>query len=197
MCGRPVPQPFQTKDPMFTHTQDALFSTEECAEIVRLSQTELQDSGGLVGGQQQREIRRAKISWLDDEGPAAWVMQRIMGAVAKANREVFDFDITDFREKLQVAVYDESEEGHYDWHSDIGEGPIAQFRKATIVTQLSAPDAYEGGGLEINLGHKVMTAARDRGSATLFASFMLHRVVPVQRGTRYSLTCWSHGPRFR
>ena len=182
---------------MFTHTQDSLFSAEDCAEIIRMSQAELQDSGGLVGGTQQREIRRAKISWLDDEGPAGWVMQRIMGAVARANREVFEFDISEFREKLQVAVYDESEEGHYDWHSDIGEGPIAQFRKATIVTQLSAPDAYEGGGLEINLGHKVMTAPRGLGSATLFASFMLHRVIPVTRGTRYSLTCWSHGPRFR
>jgi len=182
---------------MFTHIQDALFSADDCAEIIRMSQAELQDSGGLVGGQQQREIHRAKISWLDDEGPAAWVMQRIMGAVARANRESFDFDITEFREKLQVAVYDQSEAGHYDWHSDIGEGPIAQFRKASIVTQLTLLEAYEGGGLEINLGHKAMTAPRRQGSATLFASFMLHRVVPVTRGTRYSLTCWSHGPRFR
>ncbi|WP_305989217.1 2OG-Fe(II) oxygenase [Roseibium sp. MMSF_3544] len=182
---------------MFTSSQPSLFTPAECAEIIRLSQTETQDAGGLVGGVQQGEIRRAKISWLDDEGSASWVMQRIMGAVAKANRETFDFDITEFREKLQVAAYDESEAGHYDWHSDIGEGQIAQFRKATIVTQLSPPDAYEGGGLEVNLGSRVLTADRDQGSATLFASFMLHRVIPVTKGTRYSLTCWSHGPRFR
>lgn len=182
---------------MFTYSHDALFSKRDCDEIIRLSQAERRDAGGLVGGAKQRDIRRAKVSWLDDEGPAAWVMERVMGAVARANREAFDFDITDFREKLQVAVYDESEEGHYDWHSDIGEGPIAQGRKATIVTQLSPSDAYEGGALEISLGHTVMTASRDQGSATLFASFMLHRVVPVSKGTRYSLTCWSHGPRFR
>ncbi|MCK7610774.1 2OG-Fe(II) oxygenase [Roseibium sediminicola] len=182
---------------MFTYAHDALFSKRDCDEIIRLSQAESRDAGGLVGGTQQRDIRRAKVSWLDDEGSASWVMERVMGAVARANREAFDFDITDFREKLQVAVYDESEEGHYDWHSDIGEGPIAQCRKATIVTQLSPTDAYEGGALEVSLGHKVMTASRDQGSATLFASFMLHRVVPVSKGTRFSLTCWSHGPRFR
>lgn len=182
---------------MFTHTIPSLFSPAECAEIIRLSQGEAQNSGGLVGGVQDGEIRRAKISWLDDEGPAAWVMQRIMGAVAEANRETFNFDITEFREKLQVAVYDESEAGHYDWHSDIGDGQIAQLRKATIVVQLSPPGSYEGGGLEINLGNRVAEASRDQGSATLFASFMLHRVVPVDSGTRVSLTCWCHGPRFR
>ncbi|GAB4511114.1 MAG: hypothetical protein Tsb0019_06230 [Roseibium sp.] len=183
---------------MFTYAHDALFSQKDCDEIIRLSKAVSQDAGGLVGGTQQREIRRARISWLDDDnGPASWVMDRIMSAVARANREAFDFDITDFREKLQVAVYDEREEGHYDWHSDIGEGPIAQHRKVTIVTQLSPADDYAGGELEISLGHTVMTAARDQGCATLFASFMLHRVVPVSKGTRYSLTCWSHGPRFR
>jgi PKHD-type hydroxylase len=183
---------------MFTYSYDALFSAKDCDEIIRLSKAVSQDAGGLVGGTEQRAIRRARISWLDDDtGPASWVMERIMGAVARANREVFDFDITEFREKLQVAVYDESDKGHYDWHSDIGEGPIAQHRKVTIVSQLSPADAYAGGALEVSLGHTVMTAARHQGSATLFASFMLHRVVPVSAGTRYSLTCWSHGPRFR
>lgn len=182
---------------MFTCTLPSLFTPPECGEILDLSAGETQDSGGLVGGVRQENVRRARISWLDDEGPATWVMRRIMEAVAQANREVFGFDITEFRERLQVARYDESEAGHYDWHSDIGEGRIAQFRKATIVTQLSAADAYDGGGLEINLGNRIMSAPRDQGSAVVFASFMLHRVVPVTRGLRSSLTCWSHGPRFR
>lgn len=182
---------------MFTYEIARLFTSGECAEIIRLAKAEEQDRGGLVGGKQQREIRRARISWLDDEGDGAWVLTRIMGAVARANRDAFDFDITDFKEKLQVAVYDERDEGHYDWHSDIGNGPIAQYRKATIVTQLSPGENYDGGALEISLGSHVLTADRAQGNATLFASFMLHRVVPVSRGTRYSLTCWSHGPRFR
>ncbi len=182
---------------MFTYEIERLFSPSECAEIIRLSQSNGQNTGGLVGGKQQGDVRRAKISWLDDEGSGAWVMNRIMSAVAKANREAFDFDITEFKERLQVAVYDENDEGHYDWHSDVGNGPIAQFRKATVVTQLSGGADYEGGSLEINMGSSVVTANRAQGNAMLFASFMLHRVVPVSKGTRYSLTCWSHGPRFR
>ncbi len=88
---------------MFTYSYDALFSQKDCDEIIRLSRAEAQDTGGLVGGKQQGDIRRARISWLDDEGEAGWVLNRVMTAVAKANREAFDFDITEFREKLQVA----------------------------------------------------------------------------------------------
>jgi|GEM_PF-3034855 len=66
-----------------------------------------------------------------------------------------------------------------------------------IIRLSQTADACEGGALEISLGSQVVTGAREQGSATLSAGFMLHRVVPVSRGTRYSLTCWSHGPRFR
>lgn len=182
---------------MFTHSIPALFSCKETLEIIRLGERDRARRGGLVGGIQHHNIRRAEISWLDDAGDAAWVMERIVKAVAQANRDSFHFDITNFKERLQVASYDESDEGHYDWHSDIGDGPIARSRKVTIVVQLSEPEAYEGGALEINLGGATQAANRDTGTATLFASFMLHRVVPVTKGRRQSLTCWSHGPEFR
>lgn len=34
---------------MFTYSYDALFSQEDCDEIIRLSRAEAQDTGGLVG----------------------------------------------------------------------------------------------------------------------------------------------------
>lgn len=182
---------------MFTHSIPQLFSPREAGEVIRLAQQAHAASGGLVGGLHHHNIRRAEIAWLDDSGDASWVMARIVDGVARANRERFDFDITEFKERLQVASYDESDAGHYDWHSDIGDGPIARHRKLTIVVQLSDGAHYEGGALEINLGGAVHTATREAGDAALFASFMLHRVVPVTRGRRHSLTCWCHGPAFR
>lgn len=182
---------------MFTHSIPALFSKEEAREVIRLADEAQMAAGGLVGGQQHQDIRRARIAWLDDTGSAAWVMERIVAGVAAANRERFDFDITEFGERLQVATYDERDAGHYDWHSDIGDGPIARRRKLTIVVQLSEPAAYRGGELQVNLGSALWTAERGIGDATLFASFMLHRVAPVSLGRRYSLTCWCHGPQFR
>ncbi|PTW62236.1 PKHD-type hydroxylase [Breoghania corrubedonensis] len=182
---------------MFTHSISGLFSSSEAQEVIRLSQRAQAASGGLVGGLHHHNIRRATIAWLDDGADAAWVMTRIVEGVARANRDCFGFDIAEFKERLQVATYDESDTGHYDWHSDIGEGPLARHRKLTIVVQLSEGEGYEGGALEINLGGTMLSAAREAGEAMLFASFMLHRVTPVTRGRRYSLTCWSHGPQFR
>ncbi|WP_122519389.1 2OG-Fe(II) oxygenase [Pannonibacter phragmitetus] len=181
---------------MFKHTVKDVFTPAECAEIIALAENAEMTDGGLVGGV-QHAIRRARISWLDDQGSAAFVMDRILATVAAANREAFQFDITDFKERLQVAAYDETDEGHYDWHSDIGDGPIARQRKLTIVVQLTPPALYDGGSLDLDLGSTKWSAPREQGSATLFASFMLHRVTPVSRGRRYSLTCWCHGPSFR
>lgn len=182
---------------MFTHMLSSLFSKKEALEIIRLAEVAGQAQGGLVGGQRHDNIRRARISWLDDQGDASWVMQKVLQGVAEANRAAFQFDITDFKERLQVACYDETDSGHYDWHSDIGEGPLARQRKLTIVTQLSESEGYEGGSLEISEGGHARAASRAIGDATVFASFMLHRVRPVSTGKRYSLTCWCHGPAFR
>ncbi|WP_349359672.1 2OG-Fe(II) oxygenase [Stappia sp.] len=182
---------------MFLHAIPAIFSPAEAAEVIRLAETAQRADGGLVGGHHHHNIRRAEISWLDDRGDAAWVMERIVSTVAEANRAAFDFDITEFAERLQVASYDETVEGHYDWHADIGDGPLARKRKLTIVVQLSDPDTYAGGELEISFGGTIHTGGRGQGDATLFASFLAHRVAPVTRGRRHSLTCWCHGPAFR
>ena len=44
-----------------------------------------------------------------------------------------------------LARYGAERAGHFDWHSDIGDGPLARQRKLTMVVQLSEPGAYRGG----------------------------------------------------
>jgi PKHD-type hydroxylase len=124
-------------------------------------------------------------------------MDRMMRVVAQANRESFGFDLDEFAESPQVARYGAEREGHFDWHSDIGAGALAQKRKLTVVVQLSDHGDYDGGVLEVWPDSHVRSAPRERGTAVIFPSFCLHRVTPVTRGTRWSLTLWSHGPAFR
>lgn len=174
-----------------------LFAPDECHQIIATTSAGEFAEGRLVGGTRCEGTRRASITWLDDEGDAAWVLRRLIGAVADANKSHFHFDLDEFAERMQVARYSAETQGFFDWHSDSGTGPIARRRKLTIVVQLSEAGSYEGGDLETNAGGHVRRASRACGTALLFPSFILHRVTPVTRGERYSLTLWAHGPEFR
>lgn len=179
------------------HLIPGALTPAECATLVALCQAAPRTDAGLVGAATAHQIRRAELSWLDDLPQASWVMDRMMRLVAEANRQSFGFDLTEFAESPQVARYGAEQGAHFDWHSDIGAGPLAAKRKLTIVVQLSDPQDYTDGTLELRPDSNIRQAPRDRGTAVLFPSFVLHRVTPVSTGTRWSLTLWSHGPAFR
>jgi PKHD-type hydroxylase len=179
------------------HTVSDAFSGADCARLLQTLADAPSRDAGLVRQARDHNLRRADLIWLDEVPATEWVMERMIDVVRAANRDVFDFDITDFAESPQFARYGAEREGHFGWHSDIGEGRLAERRKLTIVVQLTEPDAYEGGDLQLMPGAGEVTARRERGTATLFPSFVLHRVTPVTRGERHSLTVWCHGAPFR
>ena len=174
-----------------------MFTLAECNAIVHLAKTQGFRNAGHVSSRQNESIRSAQIAWLDDEGDAAWVFERLTGTVMVANRQHFQFNLTEFGERIQVALYQADETGHFDWHLDIGTGAIASKRKLTIVAQLSDPSSYSDGRLELNASGQVSTFDTAQGGAILFPSFVPHRVTGVSRGLRFLLTTWVHGPPFR
>ena len=179
------------------HTVSGAFSAEECDRILVLAGNATSNDAGLVGQATNHNLPRADLVWLDDVEGTGWIMDRIIDVVRDTNRAVYDFALTDFSESAQVARYGAEREGHFSWHSDIGDGPIAARRKLTMVVQLSEPEGYEGGLLEVMPSAHTVKADQARGTATLFPSYLLHRVTPGTKGERYSLTIWSHGPGFR
>ena len=179
------------------HSQPAALSPAQCDQVIALAASHQLADAALVGGANAPQIRSAKLAWLDDIPAAAWVLTTMIGHVAAANRKVFNFDLTDFGESPQVARYTAEGADHFDWHADIGAGVWAAKRKLTIVVQLSDPADYEGGTLQLRADSTITDAAATRGTATIFPSFVLHRVTPVTKGTRWSLTLWAHGPAFR
>lgn len=177
-------------------TLPGALSPEDCERIVALAAESPLSDAGLVRAK-SHDIRRADLAWLEDIPAADWVMDRMVRLVAQVNRDGFGFDLDDFAESAQVARYGADRQGHFDWHSDIGAGPLAARRKLTVVVQLSNPAAYQGGVLELRPDSNVAVAEPAQGTATIFPSFVLHRVTPVTIGTRWSLTLWAHGPAFR
>jgi len=143
---------------------------------------------------EDHKARKSQIKWLHHDEKSDWLYSRIENMVMEAN-QVWNFDLYSIRDSIQYTEYYEGG-GHYDWHMDIGPFPINN-RKISITIQLSDPDDYIGGDLEIWTGNGLQTCARQKGSALLFPSYMLHRVTPVTSGTRKSLVLWVGGNPYR
>jgi len=140
--------------------------------------------------------RSSKVSWLHYGSDTEWLFDRIAHVVGNLNSQFYGFDLHGLCESIQFTEYHASEKGHYDWHQDCGPNTVAP-RKMSIVIQMSDPADYEGGELEILTSREPTSVDRQMGLATVFPSFMLHRVTPVTKGIRRSLVAWIAGPKFR
>lgn len=181
---------------MTLHSVPDAFTTGECDRIVKAIADMPTDDARLVGRKRDHKLRNAELVWMDDVGGMGWVMTRLIELVSRSNKQQFNFDVREFAESPQVAKYDADKGGHFAWHSDIGEGLAAGKRKLTLVLQLSNPDTYDGGDLKIRPSAHILAANRAQGSVSVFPSFALHKVTPIRRGIRRSLTVWAHGPPF-
>jgi PKHD-type hydroxylase len=180
--------------PLWASYPDA-FSDDECALLIGLMAQKGDKAAGLVDGQSHSAIRQTAIHWLTETPETEWVYNRLLGLITQANRDIFGFALDGFDEDAQVACYQDG--GFYDWHIDRGGKGLGRRRKLTVSVQLSTPQAYQGGALELNPNGRVIDAPRTRGTAVVFPAYMLHRVAPVTEGRRHSLVIWTHGPDFK
>lgn len=142
----------------------------------------------------QLDIRRTRLNWVSNTEKTSWVFEKLGSLVSRVNAEFFRFDLTGFAEPIQLTNYMGTEEGTYDWHMD---SSPAINRKLSLVVQLTNPEDYEGGDLQILNGGHPVTVKKKRGFIAFFPSFFLHKVTPVTRGERQSLVLWITGPDFR
>jgi predicted 2-oxoglutarate/Fe(II)-dependent dioxygenase YbiX len=151
--------------------------------------------GRLGFGNTNRDIRRSEVVFLGLEDKYQWLYDRLWSAAQECNRLFFCVDIAGVEANVQLARYDDSSRGFYDWHTDFA--GVRPHRKLSISIQLSSPEDYDGGDLELMYGTEAQRLDKTRGSFLVFPSFMLHRVTPVTRGARWSLVAWVLGTRWR
>lgn len=140
-------------------------------------------------------IRRSEVNWLEVNSETEWIFKRLNHIAASLNARFFGFDLSTFGEALQLTNYHESKQGTYGWHQDFG--AEAASRKLSLVMQLSEPEEYEGGNLELMTTGEPFVMQKKRGLLIAFPTWTLHRVTPVIKGSRQSLVSWVSGPQFR
>jgi len=171
------------------------FSSEEVYKIVADAKEYSFVKGLVVDEENTDKFRKSNIKWLPFDSKWEWVIDRIMSQVTEANDAIWNFDLKSIIDNIQYTEYD-GNGGHYDWHLDIGPGSISH-RKISIVVQLSDPEDYVGGDLELKPGCDDLVIPRGKGNVVVFPSFLLHRVVPLTSGNRKSLVLWVGGDHYK
>lgn len=143
-----------------------------------------------------KDIRESKTAWVGNELEIAWLYDRMAEIARQLNSQFYRFDLYGFHEHFQYTIYDSNDKGHYNWHIDSGHNTNVP-RKLSLVLQLSDPDSYEGGDLQVRIGSQPDTVLKQRGLIAAFPSYRLHRVTPVTKGVRKTLVIWVGGPAFR
>ena len=177
----------------------------------------------LHGDALNKEKRNSQNAWIPT---THWVAGFLWHYVQRANRENFLYDLRCIDgESMQYTRYQEGQ--FYNWHNDAGisnyykpqyVGNSGNFddepnnlqttdflkascelvRKLSFTLQLSDPDEYEGGNVQlIDEAGRSYIAPRQRGTIILFDSRTQHRVIKVKKGVRKSIVGWVLGPRWK
>jgi PKHD-type hydroxylase len=171
------------------------FLTDAEMDSLIAEHASLVTEGQLGGGGADQRVRRSRVAFLGMEAKYRWLYDRVWAAAQECNRLFFNVDISAVEGNIQLARYDSTDQGFYDWHTDFA--GFRPLRKISVSVQLSRSEDYEGGDLELLFGNQPEPMERARGAFIAFPSFVLHRVTPVTRGTRWSLVAWILGNRWR
>ena len=195
---------------------------EDIVDIIERDLTERFDSqmadSKLAGDSLNKDKRNSQNTWIPT---THWVAGFLWHYVMRANRENFLYDLKNIDgESLQYTRYEEGQ--FYGWHNDSGLSThykpmsvgnrgnnnenVQDFinencetvRKLSFAMQLSDPDDYEGGNVQLlDEGGNPYIVPRKRGTIVLFDSRTQHRVLKVTKGTRKSIVGWVVGPRWK
>ena len=139
--------------------------------------------------------RITDVTWCNEK----WVYDLVWDYLQVANHNSnWNFQI-DSCEAMQIGRY--NKDGHYDFHID-GNGftkfdngnQFTHGKTRKLSMSIILNDDFEGGEFEFFNKQKVNSK---RGTVIVFPSYMLHRVKPVTKGTRYSLVTWFCGEPFK
>jgi len=167
------------------------FSKEECQTIINIAKDK-----GLIKGNTvlDSDVRDSKISWLYPVDGIDWVFRRVTDIVLNINERFFKFDLFGLNEGFQFTNY-EAPSGKYGKHVD--RGLNIPVRKLSISIQLTNPEEYEGGELYLYDCDKGTLMDKTQGTLIIFPSYVLHEVMPVNKGERNSLVTWVTGKHFK
>jgi len=185
-------------------TAEPVLTPKQCDELISIGQSEPKINATIGTTDKITKLderyRKSIISWIPF-AKAVPIYQVIKNWMEVTNTNYFGFDTVHLSEQGQYAEY--SKDGFYNWHMDSNTEMAAMptVRKISMTLLLNDSKDYEGGDLEIFCGETLDSEKNKfklkQGYAVFFASFLLHRVMPIIKGNRKSLVMWFGGSPLR
>jgi PKHD-type hydroxylase len=185
-------------------TAEPVLTPEQCNELISIGQNEPKINATIGTTEKITKLderyRKSIISWIPF-AKAVPTYQVIRQWMEVTNNNYFGFDTVQLSEQGQYAEYHKG--GFYNWHMDsnVEMASMPTVRKISMTLLLNDSKEYEGGDFEIFCGETLDSEKNKyklkQGYAIFFASFLLHRVMPVIKGNRKSLVMWFGGSPLR
>ena len=119
-------------------------------------------------------------------------------ALLKVNGEHFGFNVWPQYDTQQIILneYDGNIKGEYGWHKDSSSTHVYDMKFTLLINASLEP--YEGGEFYLfnSQGGEHVKELDKPGNAIAFISHNFHKVTPVTKGKRHSITMFYTGPRF-
>jgi len=161
-----------------------LFLEEEIEDIKEIGDALILEEGKISGDKIDHAVRNTKIAWLHPGKDTHWLFDRAI-MIFKSG---LPFSAL---QSAQYTVYYGSSKSHYDWHRDVGNGDKVMKARVNVgIIQLSHPNDYKGGVLQLKHEDEVIDVMKTKGLVTTLPIDMLHRVTPVTSGVRKTLIMW-------
>lgn len=154
---------------------------------------EFMDSSSFVDGKKTAGARARRVKHnqqIASDAPGREDIDKLVRNALRANKDIRNFALP---KRIMRPMFSRYRPGdNYGLHVDdaLMGGSTKTRTDVSLTLFISQADEYDGGELEISTGYGAEMIKLPAGSAVVYPSTTLHRVMPVSRGERLAAVTW-------
>ena len=181
---------------LYYESSKPLYSEQEVREINKiLNECDLrrEDQTAPASGANKKS-KVSVVTWSEVKEH----LKKMETFIYDANKNHFHYDIIPIHDTHHVNINDYNKKESYDWHIDCNHYPSQYDLKLTCLVNMST-EKYKGGLLFLSGMRKIDSDNFNKefgqpGAAVIFTSYRQHKVTPITKGTRRTISYWVQGP---
>ena len=174
---------------------DNLFSTQEIKNINSLLSRSKKEKEELSlkakGSKKTSTVYRIKMKYLSKH------LNKAVSKIIKNNQAHYGYDLFDIddEEELNYNIYKQGEQ--YQWHIDADNTKSSDIKLTALIN--ISDDSFLGGDFYLLNSNSPLSVPelKNPGAMIIFNSFTLHKINPITKGTRKTITIFMKGPSFK